>query len=150
MKRSCPSRGLTVDFLTQIAPKFFPTSQCHSGIRVRFGVLFESQIVELQSGSLEVYKAVTATNPMPGEPPRDLMILLHGFPETPLIWSKYISVMREKTSSIFNQKFEYWSVALPGWGQGSKLTHCRMRDAADLIADLVREESSRFLFMRCS
>jgi len=135
LKRMCPARTFSMQFITQAAPKFFPTetgSKCgKNGYRVRHGVEFESE--RDAATDIEVWKVV---DDIKKDAAKDnLMILLHDFPENPLIWSQFIAMFS------VGENFHFWAPTYPGWGdsQQSRLSPdaCAFPDLGKTLSKLI-------------
>eukprot|EP00466_Bigelowiella_natans_P016928 jgi/Bigna1/90432/estExt_fgenesh1_pg.C_700065 len=143
LRRSCPARQISVEFAAAIAPLFFPANtECHAGIPVRKSVRFESHIVDVSkensaSQHIEVLKAVAEPEKVSSPRSSFLFIMLHGTESPVSFAANLIRKIRDK-SNLFDPKFEFWSVYLPGWGRGSRLESCRMETASAPIERLVR------------
>jgi hypothetical protein len=142
LRRWCPGRHLSLKLIVELAPIFFPPRtdnyECHGGMRARYGVKFDSQIVTVHNGKiqLEVLKAKSE-----GKKPNNLMILLNGEVDVPVGWAKFIEKMRETPSS---NPMDYWVLVMPGvGGKGTRLESCRWPLLGEYIADFIKEHAKK-------
>jgi hypothetical protein len=136
LRRWCPGRHLSMKLIVELAPLFFPPKtdeyECHGGMRARYGVQFESNMMTVRDNvEVEILKVKT------NKKKDNLLILLNAEVDAPVGWSKFIEKSRDISTT---NPLDYWVLVMPGWGgKGTRLESCHWPLLGQYVADVIKK-----------